>query len=430
LDVAKGDFTFGVAKGDVGRLLDRSTGALERPRQHSTSTVSVAGDQGANEMRTAGRITPLLLLFALLLGPTAQAQVAPPAIARTPKIQIALLLDTSSSMDGLINQAKSQLWKMVNELADTRQEGLRPDVEVALYEYGKSSLTQSEGYIRQILALGTDLDKLSEELFALTTNGGEEYCGQVITRAIDELTWSPNQDDLKVIIIAGNEPFDQGPVNWRKAVKGAIAKGVMVDTIHCGTYEEGVRGHWRDGALLADGAYMHIDQNQAVVHIAAPQDAEIARLGAELNDTYIPLGPSGAVAAERQMAQDSNAKKASAGSMVQRAVFKSKANYSNTGWDLVDAVSNGKVKLEEVEEEKLPEAVRKMDKAERKVFVEQKKTDRARIQGKIRELNEARKKFVTDKRKEMSKKGADSFDEAMLKAVRKQAKKKNFKIKK
>ena len=30
---------------------------------------------------------------------------------------LALLLDTSNSMDGLIDQAKSQLWKIVNELA-------------------------------------------------------------------------------------------------------------------------------------------------------------------------------------------------------------------------------------------------------------------------------------------------------------------------
>jgi hypothetical protein len=33
------------------------------------------------------------------------------------KVQIALLLDTSNSMDGLIDQAKSQLWKIVNEMA-------------------------------------------------------------------------------------------------------------------------------------------------------------------------------------------------------------------------------------------------------------------------------------------------------------------------
>jgi uncharacterized protein with von Willebrand factor type A (vWA) domain len=39
----------------------------------------------------------------------------------TAKIQVALLLDTSGSMDGLLEQAKSQLWKMVNELATSKK---------------------------------------------------------------------------------------------------------------------------------------------------------------------------------------------------------------------------------------------------------------------------------------------------------------------
>jgi hypothetical protein len=35
-------------------------------------------------------------------------------------IMLALLIDTSNSMDGLIDQAKSQLWKIVNELASAK----------------------------------------------------------------------------------------------------------------------------------------------------------------------------------------------------------------------------------------------------------------------------------------------------------------------
>jgi len=32
---------------------------------------------------------------------------------KAPTVQLALLLDTSNSMDGLIDQAKTQLWKIV-----------------------------------------------------------------------------------------------------------------------------------------------------------------------------------------------------------------------------------------------------------------------------------------------------------------------------
>ena len=53
------------------------------------------------------------------------------------------------------------------------------------------------------------------------------------------MAWSNSPADLKVIFIAGNEPFTQGPVNFRKASARARARGVVVNTIHCGSREEG-----------------------------------------------------------------------------------------------------------------------------------------------------------------------------------------------
>jgi hypothetical protein len=38
-------------------------------------------------------------------------------------VQLAILLDTSNSMDGLIDQAKSQLWKIVNEMSRSKKGG-------------------------------------------------------------------------------------------------------------------------------------------------------------------------------------------------------------------------------------------------------------------------------------------------------------------
>ena len=89
-----------------------------------------------------------------------------------PVIQMAILLDTSGSMSGLIQQAKIALWKIVNEFITARQDGQRPMLSVALYEYGNSRLEAEGGWIRQILPLTDDLDRVSQELFALTTNGG------------------------------------------------------------------------------------------------------------------------------------------------------------------------------------------------------------------------------------------------------------------
>ncbi len=350
------------------------------------------------------------------------------AAKKKPLVQMAILLDTSSSMDGLINQARSQLWKIVNELIASKKNGQRPEIQVALYEYGKSSLPSGEGYMRMIVPLTTDLDRLSEELFALKTNGGDEYCGQVIQAATQGLDWSKSAKDLKLIFIAGNEPFTQGPVDYRKACKKAIAKGIVVNTIHCGNSGSGVSGKWKDGAMLADGRFLNIDQNRKVIHIAAPQDQEIARLDSELSQTYVSYGRKGKARKKRQMAQDKNAASAMAGAATQRAVFKSSASYSNSGWDLVDAQKEGKVKLEELEEADLPEPMQKMSPAERKTFVAEKQKKRASIQKRIQKLNQARKKFVADQQKEMSKSGGDTLDAAMIKAIREQATQKDFRF--
>jgi len=59
-----------------------------------------------------------------------------PAPIEQPKIQLAILLDTSSSMDGLIDQARNQIWQVVNEFSTAKQNGLTPILEVALFEYG------------------------------------------------------------------------------------------------------------------------------------------------------------------------------------------------------------------------------------------------------------------------------------------------------
>ena len=318
--------------------------------------------------------------------------VSLPALATTttgpkkPVIQLAILLDTSNSMDGLIDQARKQLWRVVNELAIAKKSGQSPDLQVALYEYGNDSLSSENGYIRRVLPLTTDLDRVSEQLFALRTNGGQEYCGQVIEAATSGLNWSRSNDDMKLIFIAGNEPFTQGKVDFHEACKRAIAHGIVVNTVFCGDKQEGINTSWKDGATLADGRYMAIDQNAQVAEISAPQDKEIAALGSELNKTYIAYGAAGGEGAARQNAQDANVAAAPAAN-VQRQVAKAQAVYSNSSWDLVDAVEEMKVvDVSKLKDEQLPAEMKKMTPEQRKTYVAEKAKKRAEIQTKTKAM--------------------------------------------
>lgn len=366
-----------------------------------------------------------ILLTALLLVLVGNQSFAPEK--KQVKIQIALLLDTSNSMDGLIDQAKSQLWKIVNEMAAAKHKGETPSLEIALYEYGNDNLSAREGYIRQVAQMTTDLDKISEDLFALKTNGGSEFCGQVIGVALKQLLWSDSEDDLKMIFIAGNEPFDQGGVNYKESCKKAVKKGVVINTIFCGDYQLGINTFWKDGADFGYGEYLNIEQDKKVVHIPTPYDDAIMQLNKNLNKTYIGYGSYGKKMKERQMVQDNNAASMGTSSYVNRTVSKSSKMYKNEQWDLVDAVEEDEAKLDNISDNELPDELKGKSKEEIKLYVGKKQKEREQINKQLSELNKKRSKFIAEKRKENA--GEQSLDDVMIKAVKDQAEKKNYKFK-
>ena len=341
------------------------------------------------------------------------------------RIQIALLLDTSNSMDGLINQAKAQLWNIVNELSAARCHGEQPKLQVALYEYGNSRLSSGEGYIRQVLPFTNDLDKLSEELFKLTTNGGDEYCGMVIQDALNGLQWSSNEADLKTIYIAGNEPFSQGPVAYQVAAQAAMSKNILVNPIFCGPRKTGIATNWEAGATLTGGCYLSIDQNRRTVYIQAPQDDAISKLNIELNRTYIHYGREGAKGLERQRVQDSRAMGLASAVASQRALAKSSKNYDNSAWDLVDAIANKKVKVSELKESDLPESLVGKDEKQIEKEVQASATKRKEIQDQIQQLGKERTQWLANEQKQTGT-NENTLEAAILKSIRQQAMDKKF----
>jgi hypothetical protein len=343
------------------------------------------------------------------------------------KVQLAILLDTSGSMSGLIEQTKTQLWSIVNTFIDAEQNGKVPFVEVALYEYGNDGLNAENHWIRQIQPLTRDLDKISEDLFALRTNGGSEYCGAVIERAIGDLKWDTSTDVYKAIFVAGNEPFTQGPIDPTNACKAAIAKGVIVNTIHCGNERVGINTGWKSGAMLADGKFLIIDHNKAVVHIDAPQDVEILEWNKKLNGTYVPMGKIGIARLATQSVQDALAEKSKGNAIQQRAATKASANYWNGNWDWVDACAVKEFKWEDMKVEDLPEEMKKMTVDERKAFIAKKKTERISCQTKIQELTKKRASFVEARLKELGEDG-DTLDKVVVQTVREQAEAKGYKF--
>lgn len=325
-------------------------------------------------------------------------------------------------MDGLIDQAKAQLWQIVNELSYAKCEEKNPNLKIALYEYGNDNLNADEGYLRQVIAFSDDLDEISKSLFSLTTNGGNEYCGKVINTALNQLDWGNSKDDLKLIFIAGNEPYTQGSVNYKDASKLAHQNDVTVNTIFCGDYNQGISSYWKEGADLTHGDYMAINHNRATVHIASPYDDKILELNEKLNKTYVAYGRRGLEKMELQAEQDSNARSYNKANAVSRTVSKSSRLYKNSTWDLVDAVEDVDFSYEELKENDLPKELKGKSEAEIKSYIKKKRIEREKLQESINDLNIKRRDYIT----KQSKDNTNGLENAMIKALNAQAKKKNY----
>lgn len=351
---------------------------------------------------------------------------ANPALAeKKPIIQLALLLDTSSSMSGLIRQAKTQLWSMVNAFVEVKKDGVHPKFQVALYEYGSNQLVSHKGYVRRVVALTDNLDEVSEKLMALeasTRSGSAEQCGWVLHQAIEQLGWSSSAGDLKVICIAGNESFAQGYIDFKIPCKMATDADISVNTIFCGDDTEGERLLWKMGAQLGAGSYASIDHNHAPEFVTAPQDSELSRLNADLNDTFVPYTDSGVAAQQRQQLADADAQNLAQSSLSERATLKATRFYRTEDWDLVEAAQDTSFDLTKVNPAALPKPMQRMSAEQQRAHLTQLAAQRAVIKKKISALAEARRNFLQRTERDTS----QTLDKAVVDSLKAQARKKKF----
>lgn len=338
------------------------------------------------------------------------------------KVQLVILFDTSNSMDGLIEQAKSRIWAIVNETTGLRHNGLVPYLEIAVYDYGNSGISAEKKYVRQQTGFTTDLDLISGKLFGLRTNGGEEYCGAAIQQSLNDLNWSTNSLDLKLIYIAGNEPFNQGPVDYKKVCEIASAKGIFVNTIYCGNFDQGVNEFWKEGATCSRGDYFNINSNERIVQIATPYDEKIKDLNYKLNGTYVTYGANGMQKKEMQATEDKNALSQGFAVNSERTLVKSKSSYNNSTWDLVDAAKNDTAAISKMKEEELPTELKGKTTVEKELYVKEKTVERQKIQDEIGKLGKSREAYIqAEKAKNLDAKKTDDFGTAISKSLRAKA---------
>jgi len=371
-----------------------------------------------------GRIAAIV---ACLCGSTAVSHAG----EKAKTVEIAICLDTSGSMEGLIESAKIQLWTIVNQFARVQP---TPVLRVALYQYGNDGLTVKSGWVRKEIELTNDLDEVYKKLSALSTNGGTELVARVTQTALRELAWSREDGALRLLFVCGNEPADQDKeVALRDVAEAAKKRGVLVNTIYCGSASSSEVPLWREFAVVTGGRYSNIDMSRATkeVAIATPFDKDILELNSKLNGTYVAFGREGAEKLQNQAKQDTNAAKAKPEAALSRASTKASGLYSNGHWDLIDRIkADPRFDIRSIGEAELCDEMKKLTPDERVEYVKKKAAERATICKGIETASGKRAKYIADEKAKAPKPtdGDKSLDDAFREMIREQAATKGIEI--
>ena len=355
----------------------------------------------------------LALLWAIPMAASAQEKAKP----KSPRVEVVYVLDTTGSMGGLLEGAKRKIWSITNQMAQGKP---TPDLHIGLVAYRD----KGDAFVTKISELTDDLDAIYEDLQATKADGGgdtPENVRQALHEAITKIKWSKDANALRIIFLVGDAPPHQDYTDvptMKELCKSAIESDIIINTVRCGANQETGR-IWQETARRAEGQFFSIDQGGGVVAIATPFDKELGKLSDDIGKTLIAYGD-----AEKRKSVEEMEKKAesdySDGTKATRASAKGYLGrlYEN---DLVDAVREKRVKLEELKDKDLPESMKKMTLDERKTYVKKKGKERKALQDKVKDLSKKRDGFIKAELKKQGK--ADAFDEVVLECLKKQMKK-------
>ncbi|MGD2084493.1 MAG: VWA domain-containing protein [Chromatiales bacterium] len=363
--------------------------------------------------RTLGAVDPIPI----------QPPPVDPLTNERPRVEVVFVLDTTGSMSGLIQAAKDKIWSIASTMAAARP---APEIRMGLVAYRD----RGDAYVTQVIDLSSDLDSVYARLMDFQAAGGgdgPESVNQGLHDAVHRIAWSQDPDAYRVVFLVGDAPphMDyQDDVKYPEVVSAARQKGILVNTIQCGSQSATAR-EWRRIAALGDGRYFQVDQAGGAVAVASPFDRELAELSAELDGTRLYYG-SEAERAKKQLkleAADKLHAVSSVESRARRAVF----NASESGeknllgdGELVDDLVAGRVDLDSIGSDELPEPLQGLPREEQEAVVAETAARRDELKDRIEDLARQRASYVA---KEVEERGGaeESLDHKVFGAVREQA---------
>ena len=352
----------------------------------------------------------------------------PLALDNRPAVEVVFVLDTTGSMGGMIEGAKQKIWSIASSMAQAEP---APEIRMGLVAYRD----RGDAYITHVVDLSADLDTLYATLMDFEAAGGgdgPEAVNQALHDAVTRMSWSQDQNTYRTIFLVGDAPPHHYPGEMRYPEILAAARGrdIVVNAIQCGDHPQ-TRAEWMQIAQLAGGRYFDVAQGGGALAMTTPYDAELARLSAELDDTrlFFGIGEERDAAQAKVAATDKLHAAAPVESRARRAAFNAGAAGTTNLLgenELVDAVTSGRVKLEDLDEAALPAALQPLTPEEQSAAIADRARQRQELQREIADLAKQREAFIAE---EVAKEGGAeaSLDYKVYSAVREQAESKGLK---
>jgi hypothetical protein len=350
--------------------------------------------------------------------PVAPPLEGPPVLAvpdlLSRDVEVVFCIDTTGSMGGLLAGAKAKIWSICNQIASGKPV---PQLKVGLVAYRD----RGDEYITRVFDLRKDLDAIQSELSTYVAAGGgdaPESVNQALFDAVHKISWSTDRRTLRIIFLVGDAPphMDyKDDVKYPVTCKRAVEKGILINTVQCGEDLDCTK-YWKDIAAKAGGEYVAIPQSGGVVATMTPFDGPLAHIGEELLKTALIYGDFVQKGKGSRMLAAARALKGSAAA--DRAAFCAK--YREIGpYDLLDAVTAKRVKLEDVRDDDLPANMKRLRTlADRRSFLDRVAAHRAKLYKEA--MAQEKKRTDALAARKVSK---ESFDLKVLEVLRKQAKK-------
>jgi len=365
-------------------------------------------------------VAVLLALAGFGLSSWAADQPAEKVKTKKPPVEVVFCLDTTGSMGGLIEGAKQKIWSICNQIANGKP---TPDLKVGLVAFRD----RGDAYITKVFDLSDDLDAIHGHLKGFKAEGGgdiPESVNQALDDSVNKISWSKDNKTLRILFLVGDAPPHMDypdDVKYPVTCKKACEKGIIINTIQCGNDADCTK-FWKDICVKAEGSYVQIAQDGGVKQVVVtPFDKDLAEINSELTRSTLVFGSKDRQEADKGKKADSLTLAPEAAAA--RGAFQAK-NAQAAAFDLLDNIKQGKVKLEEIKKEELPEELRKLDLKGQKEYLEKVEKKRAELNKKAIELDKKRSDFIAQKAKEEANKGTSGFDQQVLEILRKQAKNK------